>query len=55
MASGSIPPGTREEALAYIFQMATAMRELAYQHKLYFLAYLLEMAALASIKQTNDE
>lgn len=54
MAAGSTPPGSRDEALAYIFEMATALRELAHRHELYFLAYLLEMAALAAVKQGKD-
>lgn len=41
-------PSSRDEALAYIFEMATGLVKIAKKHDLRFLAYLLEMAALAS-------
>ncbi len=55
MATGGDPPGTREEALAYIFEMTSALRELAEKHRLHFLVYLLEMAALASVGNGKEK
>ena len=43
-----VPPRDREQAIAYIFEMSSGLAELARAQQLPFLAYLLEMVALAS-------
>jgi hypothetical protein len=42
-----MPPQNPEEAVAYIFDMSAGLAELARAQNLRFLAYLLEMVALA--------
>ena len=42
------PLQEREQALAYIFEMSSGLVSVAKHHELPFVAYLLEMAALAA-------
>lgn len=54
MKAGDRNPGTREEALAYIFEMSTALKDIAQAYKMPFLAYLLEMVALATVSTRRE-
>ena len=48
MQKSNLPPQDREQVVAYILQMSTGLAELARGQNLRFLAYLLEMVALAA-------
>lgn len=47
-------PQDRDQAIAYIFDMSTGLAELARSQNLRFLAYLLEMVALACASGPTD-
>jgi len=48
------PSQDRDQVVTYIFEMSSALSELARGHNLRFLAYLLEMVALACANGTVD-
>jgi len=48
-------PDDVEEAKAYIFQVATGLLKVAKHHRIDFLAYLLEMVALASAPSAKKD
>ena len=54
MDKSPAPPQDRDEAVAYIFDMSKGLAEVAKSQNLRFLAYLLEMVALACASGPTD-